>query len=444
MEEKIKVLWLSDFLCNSGFANVAQNIMKRLIKTGRYEFTVIGINYLGDPYDHDQWPIKVYPAQWLARQDVEAYRDVFGRQRVIDALLTGNYDLFFSIQDLPIITDKSFARAVHTVKKELKDQGKKMFRWIHYFPIDSTYVRDHWVIEGIDFVDLPVAYTEFGRNLIKDKTTKKVEVMPHGIDLTDFHPLPEAEIREAKENIFNGAAKGKFLISNINKNQRRKDIPTTIKSFALFHKQRPDSYLYLHMTPDLADGCDIRVVAHDCGLKLSKDYLYPFTMTQEGIGVEHLNLLYNVTDLVVTTTLGEGWGLSLTEAMATKTPVIGPDHTSLTEIIGKDRGILVPAEESINLGTVDLNLDRPKLNAETFADGIKKAYFGPNKNEPGYDWVTKNLNWDDLAKKWDELFLREYRLKTVQIKVGRNEMCPQPGCLKKWKHCTKHNPDAVR
>ena len=42
--------------------------------------------------------------------------------------------------------------------------------------------------------------------------------------------------------------------------------------------------------------------------------------------------MYNAADLYLTTSLGEGWGLGVTEAMACHTPVAMPRHTSLAEI----------------------------------------------------------------------------------------------------------------
>jgi glycosyltransferase involved in cell wall biosynthesis len=52
----------------------------------------------------------------------------------------------------------------------------------------------------------------------------------------------------------------------------------------------------------------------------------------KGFSTEELNKIYNSFDCFITTTTSEGWGLTITEAMATKTLVVCPKHTSLTEI----------------------------------------------------------------------------------------------------------------
>jgi glycosyltransferase involved in cell wall biosynthesis len=53
---------------------------------------------------------------------------------------------------------------------------------------------------------------------------------------------------------------------------------------------------------------------------------------EKGAPVEKLNKIYNASDVYLTTATGGGWELPVTEAMATKLPVILPNHTSLGEL----------------------------------------------------------------------------------------------------------------
>ena len=50
----IKVLWYGDFLRASGFGNVSEEIISRLMD--RYDFTVFAVNYFGDPYNIESSP----------------------------------------------------------------------------------------------------------------------------------------------------------------------------------------------------------------------------------------------------------------------------------------------------------------------------------------------------------------------------------------------------
>lgn len=128
--------------------------------------------------------------------------------------------------------------------------------------------------------------------------------------------------------------------------------------------------------------------------------------------VEAMRKIYAGADLVVSTTLGEGWGLSTTEAMACKTPVLMPRHTSLEEIVGKDeeRGYLVDAGTNPNLFislTRDNELKRPLTDIVHMVEKIQYIKAHPEerkaKAEAAYKWL-ENTTWDGIAKKWDMLF----------------------------------------
>src|SRR5438876_2156373 len=58
---KPKLLFVGDSpTCPTGFARVSDNLLKRL--ADRWDITVLGINFFGDPYDRDRHPYPIYPA----------------------------------------------------------------------------------------------------------------------------------------------------------------------------------------------------------------------------------------------------------------------------------------------------------------------------------------------------------------------------------------------
>lgn len=59
----------------------------------------------------------------------------------------------------------------------------------------------------------------------------------------------------------------------------------------------------------------------------------------------HLNALYRACDCFVTTTLGEGFGHPIAEAMACGLPVIVPDSTGIKDFCTSKNSYLIPVEE---------------------------------------------------------------------------------------------------
>lgn len=155
-------------------------------------------------------------------------------------------------------------------------------------------------------------------------------------------------------------------------------------------------------------------IASHYGLIQGKDWSCPdpkiFNVVK-GIPIEVLNQLYNVADVVVSSTLGEGWGLSLTEAMACKVPVLFPRHSSIEEIVGpnEERGTLVRCgdiDHTISLGRMDPIPVRPVVDVHDMADKLLNIYRYPDKYqkkaERAYEWVLKNT-WESKGIEWRTL-----------------------------------------
>jgi D-inositol-3-phosphate glycosyltransferase len=396
--EKKKVLWLSDFNCATGFATVAHNIMEQLLKTGKYDFDVVGINHVGEPYDFNRWPFPIYPARHLvkARTD-KRYADPFGRQRFLDLLSKGKYDIVFTLQDTFII--EVLASKLVEAKKIFD------FNWIFYYPVDGK-VKDSWINKSAILADFPVTYTEFGKKeTMRVNASANPRVIYHGVNKNQFYPIEDGG---AFRKAYFQAHADKFIVTNVNRNQPRKDIPRTIAAFAKFKKQRPNSALYLHMNPTDVGG-NVIEMAEQCGLEPYKDVLVPDKFNEcGGYPIDILNKIYNASDVFVSTTLGEGWGLTVTEAMATKTPVIVPDNTSLSEIGAEGRARLVKSgKDFVCLGAAGFNQYRPLTDVEDMVAALIDCHDNRQKYrdmaEKAYQWVI-NLSWDNIGSQWREVF----------------------------------------
>ena len=146
---------------------------------------------------------------------------------------------------------------------------------------------------------------------------------------------------------------------------------------------------------------------------MNKNVVFPHNFNpNQGFPVEVLNKIYNVCDAVVSSTLGEGTGLAQLEAMACGTPVISPDNTACTEIIGEDRGLLVDSGADIEhhmLLPHDNEVLRPTISIEDMVAKMEQMYLSETLRfklgENGYKWVTENLVWENnIVPQWEKIF----------------------------------------
>jgi glycosyltransferase involved in cell wall biosynthesis len=300
-------------------------------------------------------------------------------------------------------------------------------------------------------VDYPVAYTQYGYDecvAIDPSLKDRLKIINHGVDTNVFKPVDKAIVDKFRHIYFESQADDKFLITNVNRNQARKDTARTLQAFSILKKQVPEAMLYMHMKFDDV-AYDLREVARAYDLQMGVDFMVPKDFSEhDGISVEMVNLIYNASDCIISTTLGEGWGLSSTEAMATKTPAVFPNNTSLKEIFADGRGLLVECGRTINDWFVlsqDNERLRPLTNVVDMVTKIK--WLRDNKDskevkdmiEKAYSHTLSTWDWSIIGEQWRSLF-RDI-LATREAKIGRNSPCPE--CLKigksiKYKNCTEH------
>jgi glycosyltransferase involved in cell wall biosynthesis len=245
---------------------------------------------------------------------------------------------------------------------------------------------------------------------------KNIGVIPHGVNINEYKVLPKDQVEQFRKQYF-GAQANKFIFMNLNRNQIRKDIPRSISAFHEFRKQYPDSLLYLHMM-QVDQGWNLPEVCKAYGLDISKDVIFPENFgANQGYPRQIVNMLYNCVDAVISTAVGEGWGLSWIEAMATKTPVIMPANTAIVENITEDRGYLIKSGTTPSLFTVlphDNEIPRPLVDVDDMVKQMVDVYSNYDealrRAENAFNWVTTNLNWQGaVGQTWVNTFDAAYK-----------------------------------
>jgi glycosyltransferase involved in cell wall biosynthesis len=400
-QKKVKVLAYCDSpTCATGFATVSRNIFEGLYRTGRYEIDICGINYWGDPHG---FPYRIWPT------GTNELKDPYGRKKSANMMVGMDYDILFLLQDSFII---DFAPDVHTYARS---KGKK-FRSICYYPIDGA-PKEQW-IQNVNACDNIVAYSQFGKDetLKALPTSKEPLVIPHGVNTKEYFIAPEKDVREFRAQYF-GSLADKFIFTNLNRNQQRKDIPRTIAAFVEFRKHVKDSVLYLHMAKQ-DQGWDLTQVIKAYGLSINTDVIFPENFgPNQGYPRQIVNMIYNISDCVLSTSLGEGFGFSWIEAMATKTSVIMPDNTMFGEFINEDNGYLVKSGgDNSSLYTIlphDNEVIRPLVDVDDLVKKMLDVYNNKaeakRRAENAYNMVTTRMDWqNNIVPMWVKLFDQAY------------------------------------
>lgn len=323
-------------------------------------------------------------------------------------ILAGQFDVLFTLNDLQILNP------IAGFVKEAREKNLN-FKWVLYSPLDGNFVSAK-LAECMSVADFPVCYTQFQYDktvAVLPEIKNKLKILYHGCEPETFYPISRAERTKLRKEFF-GIEDSTFLLINVNRNQWRKDLGRTMFGFKKFHDKYPDSRLYLHSQVYDVGG-SILDQARGIGLDLEKDIVVTpkeFNAAH-GFTRELLNKLYGCSDVVVSTTLGEGWGLSVTEAMCAKVPVLVPKNTSLIEMIGEneERGWLAEcgttdSEWMIAYGFSDLV--RPVVNVPSFVsklEAIKGMSFEEREKKlyAAYKWAQEHT-WAKVCEQWKLLF----------------------------------------
>ena len=405
---KARVLAWGDYCCSTGFATVMSNIMRELDKSGKFDIDVVAINYDGGPYDTERFPGRVWPAISALRMQ-GAYADYHGRQVFLDILGSQDYDVVFIVQDSFIVLN------IAPQILELQRNKAKPFSTIYYYPFDCA-PKEEWVKQVADSFDFPVAYTEYAKNesrKIIGSNADKHSVIYHGTNTTDFYPLPQDQIPSIRKALF-GDNSDKFIITNINRNQGRKDVS---RSFMILNELKKrghkDVFLYMHMQESDFGGSILKM-ASNFGLETGKDWTLPNPQqfsAHSGFPIQSVNQIYNSSDAYLTTTFGEGWGLSITEAMAVGLPVVAPGNTSINEILGdNERGWKIPSGDNPSMWVIKENDNermRPLMDVSKAADAIEEIMAGkyPERAQNAQKWAS-NITWESVGKDWSNIFTK--------------------------------------
>lgn len=395
ISDKIKLGWCSDSpMYNTGFSSVSRDLLNRLNNKPLYDCLYLGHNYQGQTLsqgtkftDGSALNFELHPGGSMPfAQDIMSWwikqnkLDVFGV--LLDLFMVYGNDGWFLKQDL--------------------SPAKTIF----YFPSDGEARLPIHCENILRKVDMPVCMSKFGQRQAWKVHGIKTEYIPHAVDRKLFFPLSNDERINLKKQ---WGIKDKFVVGTVARNQPRKMLDRTFKTFKLFAEDKPDAVLFMHSDPN-----DISMVFNTLELiqryNLQNKVLFSGMRYFRGFPYKEMNNIYNLMDCHLLTTSGEGFGIPTIEASACGVPTLVTDITTTQELLIDDGECGLPikmVEGELNTVTGSWNVERGIMDVYDGAKQLDKLYkdtiLRKRLGEAGVKKVAKFYDWDKVADDWDRL-----------------------------------------
>lgn len=405
-----RILLLADAGSTTGFARVSHAIGDRLVRDYGHEIHCLAVNFDGDP-GHWDTAMKLYLPTKL-RSD-----DMYGTSRFVEMLAEVMPDVVIMINDPYVILKHLFRNKFDT--QVLLARTRPI---IAYMPIDGTNQPPDWghIPEIVESIEppipgangrkmYPVAMTKFGQDFLGG------EMIYHGTDHDRYRPVsPESPVTNSAGTVITSKAEAKAAIGipedallalRVDRNSHRKNFGDTWRAMVPVMKRHPKLHLWLHCQVE-GDGLEIgQLISREPSV--ADRVFYPAKYhSRVGWPEEDLITLYNAADMFVSTSWGEGFGLTLAEAAACELPIVAQNVASIPEVVGPG-GILLKPER---LTAVESGQDQWLPDVKKFTIAIERlvvsAGLRQSLGEAGRQHVVSTFSWDEAARKFDELITR--------------------------------------
>lgn len=386
----MRLLVIADAGCHSGFATVTHNVFERLAREHGWDVHVVAANYRGDHWDT---PLKLYVPT------LDDPNDVMGMRRHL--MLAGQLlpDALVYVNDPKVVLNCLLANPWDDQRllwRGVAASDGTVYRppIIAYLAVDGYENPRQWDVLAERVAR--VAMSHHGQAAMPE-----APVIWHGVDTDLYKPRDRAESKRAL-----GLDPDRLLVLRVDKNTWRKDYPSLWRALRPVLRRHPEVDAHWHCRPVAPDGFDLNAVRFN-----DEDVRDRVTMTADlggftGWPEERLAILFSAADLFVSTSWGEGFGLTLLQAAASGVPIIAQDCSAIPEVVGPG-GILVKPRGRI---TVPMGQEQCLPDVEKFSYWIEHLVNSPRQREAlgraGAEHA-KQFSWDVAAAKFKDVIERE-------------------------------------
>lgn len=390
-KQKTKLLIYSEYYKKpSGFGREIRDLIPHLLKKG-YDIRQVALGFNGMPEDD---LIKIYPGKF---HKLESY---WAREMLEFALSDFEPDIILTLGDYYMLPKIAFAMAYPR-------KGK----WIHWGVLDGAPLG-FGCSEPLKWVDYNLYHSVFAEDeVLKVFSDIQGEVFFPATNPKDFFEVDKKQLKK------DFGCENNFIISTLARNQTRKNLPALLKAMPLVKQKIPEAMLLLGLTHDTKtpegakEGHAIEYLIDY--YKVNDDVVMPRENTKDGsLSDKTIREIYNIGDLFVLPTMGEGFGMIYHESMACGTPVLTTNCSACPYTLGGN-GFLIEPRTTFHHAD---GVSQAVVDAEDLANKIVDLYNQPEllkeKGQEGKKFVsqfTPEKQVDKLDKIFDKVIKNNYQ-----------------------------------
>lgn len=330
----------------TGYAKVAYNLLKQLATLS----PKVKVYHFGFQRHPGRLGIRKYP-EGVISYDAAANEDPkeegFGFNKIHEYLEMVNPDVVMLYND-PLI--------IYRFMEEMKNKTYKIWTYV-----DQVYegIAPPLVDKIRQMSDRIYCFTDiWKKKFLEYGEHPDVRILGHAVDPSVFTSMsPEARLA-ARKNL--NIPEDAILFLNANRNSQRKRLDLTVAGFVKLLAQRPNDPLYLMMITNVLvqSGAyyDLQriflqeIKHHNLEVSYLQRFILVDSASQNIIPDDGINGLYNIADIGVNTSDGEGYGLCQLEHMYTGAPQVVTDIGSYRSFLDEKVAEFIPPTDRVYFG----------------------------------------------------------------------------------------------
>lgn len=345
---KPTVLWISDY-GSSGYGNVARCLVQKLLQDYSVHFLIINSKnplsnakqlqqdlHLAESCIHFSANVVNTPQSTATPIDLKT---VFGCTLLPKLLRLLQPNIVFTLNDMPIVL----------MQKKAMDLAPE---WdgvsIAYVPIDGEHYPFRF-FQQLQCFDHIITMNKRSRQVIREAGFYRyVHVLEHPLRTSFYSLLPEEKVA-ARSTLFQGLIGPRdWIILNVNSNIVRKRLDLTLLSFYELMRQHQDFFqrsgrrLFLVFKSSALGHCNLPESVKELDRQYGMSLKEQICVITQNLKFSDLNALYNCADVSLSTTSGEGWGLTAFESVGVGNWTLVPNNISFINYFPKE--LLVETE----------------------------------------------------------------------------------------------------